>query len=44
LLISCGSFDPPPVKMVAFRFGSATQSTAVAPVVLPVVEQSVPVT
>src|SRR5262249_44129762 len=34
-LMSCGSFDPPPVKMVAFGLGSATQSTAVAPLVSP---------
>jgi hypothetical protein len=43
-LTSFGSFDPPPVKMVVFTFGSDTQSTAVAPVVLFVVEQSLPVT
>src|SRR5262252_9410520 len=39
-LMSCGSFDPPPVKMVAFRFGSETQSTAVAPLVSPAVVHS----
>src|SRR5262245_23908830 len=41
--MSCGSLEPPPVKMLALGFGSATQSTAVAPpkaVVLFVVEQS----
>jgi hypothetical protein len=26
----CGSFDPPPVKMEAFRFGSGTNVFAVA--------------
>jgi hypothetical protein len=36
--------DPPPVKMLAFWLSSGVQSTAVAPVVLLVVEQSVPST
>src|SRR2546425_498699 len=42
-LMSCGSFEPPPVKMEEFGFISATQSTAVAPpnaLVSLVVEQS----
>ena len=38
--MSCGSFEPPPVKIELFGFSSATQSTAVAPVVSLVVEQS----
>src|SRR5262249_5864051 len=44
-LMSCGSFEPPPVKMDALELGSATQVTAVAPpeaLVLDPVEQSVP--
>src|SRR6266566_2805511 len=36
-LMSIGSLDPPPVKMLLFEFGSAVQDTAVAPVVTAVV-------
>jgi hypothetical protein len=33
--MSWGSFEPPPVKMEAFRSGSLVNDTAVAPVVSP---------
>src|SRR2546426_2915942 len=38
-LMSIGSLDPPPVKMLAFELGSAVQDTAVAPLVTAVVPQ-----
>src|SRR5256885_11727205 len=38
-LMSIGSFDPPPVKMLLFGFGSADQDTAVAPLVTAAVPQ-----
>src|SRR5438477_6200713 len=38
-LMSIGSLDPPPVKMLLFGFGSAVQDTAVAPLVTAVVPQ-----
>src|SRR5215475_6690586 len=42
--MSFGSLDPPVVKIDEFTFGSATQLTALAPLVLLVVPQSLPVT
>src|SRR5438477_313398 len=38
-LMSSGSLDPPPVKILLFGFGSAFQDTAVAPLVTAVVPQ-----
>ena len=43
-VMSSGSFEPPPVKIVAFSAPSSVQLTAPDPVVSKLVEQSLPTT